>query len=241
MKNEIIRYFYCLIFIALFAAISLNAEAVHARGADDTLPPATAINDQLHNRKTIGISAQPTVGVISVANRLNFILGQNFTVALYDADCFLSNKACYIYVVAGLAELIDHFEAQPEGQELRKVQSSIIRGSATPEGVRNEIKKVADSYQANLPSERQWYFRSAVELVELVVAAKTGNIEASRNSLSKIGELAKIAPPGTATQLVARLNEIGIFDAGNDLNNHDYENLVAMAGRVINAMEESEI
>jgi len=233
MKKQIINK---LLMAAVLAAVLV--------GTTLALPVREIENRQIENssqqkwtqavRQFEKISLKPSVqkgGLVSEANQMRFLVGHYLTRTIYDftfAEMELDGS-CYQVVIEDLEYLIGLFEGTPEAGKLEKLLESVQAGTADFEEIAEVMFEVGESYRAGLSEEEDWFFRYGEWMTYLIGDVILGDNENIAVDLTVLQELAKDAPEKVAEEIIKPVDDLAVFNEGNDFSDEDYEKMTAAA------------
>lgn len=210
-------------FFAVIALAIILTGAAFAQKTDgsDNIRKLIAENAQ-RDLKIQNKTSAANKTVLSAANSLNFVIGKDFALAVYDAnDMDLSDESLN-YTIVDLVYLIDELEGQTEAAQLQKILKSVVRRTLTGEEISKEIENVSKSYLARQKVEQQWFYNSGFSSMNLLIAAYSNDVQKTKNGLSELQNLIKLAPTGTPKEIIEPINALAKFAAKTTFTGEDY-------------------
>lgn len=179
---------------------------------------------------------QKGVTVTRLSNQENFNLGKDFVMAMFDAEGVEDYEDATDYTILDLVYLIDRLEGQPEAVQLQKTLKSVVRGTGTAIQIRKEIELVSKAYLNRQKVDQKWYVNAGATTMNLSISTYFGEDAAIKKGLAELQALIKIAPNGTAREVLEPMNVLAKFVTKTAYTEEDYVAIFEVIGEVMDAV-----
>jgi len=180
-------------------------------------------------------SAVKKTATVSLSNSDTFQNGKDFMIAMFDAEGLDEYDEALDYTILDLVYLIDRLDGQPEAAQLQKTLKAVIRGTSTGALVKKDIEKISNAYLARQKPDQKWYFNAGKTSMSLMIATFMGEDANIKKHLTGLQSLIKIAPKGTAKEILNPMSALAKYIARETYTDEDYTAIYEGVGSIIDA------
>ena len=227
------------LFVAVALAMVLTV-AAFAQMPNKSENNREQLTELLHRQsptvtKTLGASKGTIVksGAVTLTNSTNFTIGKNFAMAKFDAAASEDYEDALNYTILDLVYLIDQLDGQPEAVQLQKTLKTVVRGTSTALQVSKEIETISKTYLARQKVDSKWYFNAGQTSMNLMISTYMGDDAQIKKGLTELQSLIKVAPKGTAKEVIDPMNVLAQYVAKTSFTEEDYTAIYEGVGNVI--------
>ena len=153
--------------------------------------------------------------------------------AKFDAAASEDYEDALNYTILDLVYLIDQLDGQPEGVQLQKTLKTVVRGTSTALQVSKEIETISKTYLARQKVDSKWYFNAGQTSMNLMISTYMGDDAQIKKGLTDLQSLIKVAPKGTAKEVIDPMNVLAQYVAKTSFTEEDYTAIYEGVGNVI--------
>ncbi len=234
MKNQfkqISNKLFIVIALAIVLTGSVFAQkSVEGENLRKQISESTRRVSRIENR-TAAISKS----VFSYANSLNFQVGKDFALAIYDAKDLDNSDEALNYTIVDMVYLIDDLENQSEAAQLQKLLQAAVRRTKSGAQISMEIETISKTYMARQKVDQKWYYNAGFGSMNLMISAYLGDNALTKKDVTQLQALIKIAPENTPKEIINPLNDLAKFAAKTVFTQEDYTAIHAAVENVLKA------